>query len=198
MSHESNGPDTAPMAFWWKVIRSARSRSRTTIAPPTTSEWPPQYFVVECTTTSAPRVSGCWRYGDAKVLSTTSSAPASWATAASASMSPMLSSGLVGVSTQTTLVSPGRIAARTASTSETGAGVCARPRGSSTLAKSRYVPPYASSGITTWSPGLVTDASRVCSAARPLANAKPRSPSSSAAMLPSRAVRVGFAEREYS
>ena len=41
------------------------------------------------------------------MLSTTSSAPASWATAASASMSPMLSSGLVGVSTQTSLVSPG-------------------------------------------------------------------------------------------
>ena len=50
----------------------------------------------ECTTTSAPSASGCWRYGDANVLSTTSSAPASCATAASASMSPMLSSGLVG------------------------------------------------------------------------------------------------------
>ena len=73
------GPATAPMAFWWKASCSARSRSRTTSAPPTTSEWPPQYFVVECTTTSAPRVSGCWRYGDAKVLSTTSSAPASCA-----------------------------------------------------------------------------------------------------------------------
>ena len=59
---------------------SASSRSRTTSAPPTTSEWPPKYLVVEWTTTSAPRVSGCWRYGDAKVLSTTSSAPASWAT----------------------------------------------------------------------------------------------------------------------
>ena len=86
----------------------------TTSAPPTTSEWPPQYFVVECTTTSAPRVSGCWRYGEAKVLSTTSSAPASCATAASASMSPMLSSGLVGVSTQTSrgLAGPDRGAHR--------------------------------------------------------------------------------------
>jgi hypothetical protein len=35
------------------------------------------YFVVECTTTSAPRASGCWRYGEANVLSTTSTAPAS-------------------------------------------------------------------------------------------------------------------------
>ena len=38
----------------------------------------------------------------------------------------------------------------------------------------------------------------VSSAARPLANANPRSPSSSAAMLPSSAVRVGLAERLYS
>ena len=38
----------------------------------------------------------------------------------------------------------------------------------------------------------------VSSAASPEANAKPRSPSSSAAMLPSRAVRVGLAERLYS
>ncbi len=103
MSHASKGPATAPIAFWWYSILSASSRSRTTSAPPTTSEWPPQYLVVECTTTSAPSASGCWRYGDAKVLSTTSRAPASCATAASVSMSPMLSSGLVGVSIQTIL-----------------------------------------------------------------------------------------------
>ena len=75
------------------------------------------YFVVECTTTSAPSASGCCRYGEANVLSTTSRAPASWATSASTAMSAMPSSGFVGVSTQTTLVSPGRIAARTASAS---------------------------------------------------------------------------------
>ena len=76
---------------------------------------------------------------------------------------------------------------------------CARaPSGCSTLSKSRWVPPYASSGITTWSPGSQTARSRVSSAASPEANANPRSPSSSAAMLPSSAVRVGLAERLYS
>ena len=30
-------------------------------APPTTSEWPPRYFVVLWTTRSAPSRSGCWR-----------------------------------------------------------------------------------------------------------------------------------------
>ena len=113
-------------------------------------------------------------------------------------MSPMLSSGLVGVSTQTSFVSPGRIAAATCSRSETGAGLCSRPQTFSTLSKSRKVPPYASSGITTWSPGRQSARTRVSSAARPEANAKPRSPSSSAAMLPSSAVRVGLAERLYS
>ena len=113
-------------------------------------------------------------------------------------MSPMLSSGLVGVSTHTILVRPGWIAACIASTSLTAAVVCSRPHGWSTLSKSRWVPPYASSGITTWSPGSQMVRSRVSSAARPEANANPRSPSSSAAMLPSRAVRVGLPERLYS
>ena len=50
------------------------SRSRVTTAPPTTSEWPPRYFVVECTTKSAPSSSGRWLTGVANVLSTATSA----------------------------------------------------------------------------------------------------------------------------
>ena len=50
---------------------------------------------------SAPRASGVCRNGVANVLSTTSSAPAAFAAAATAAMSTMLSSGLVGVSIQT-------------------------------------------------------------------------------------------------
>ena len=64
--------------------------------PPTTSEWPPRYFVVEWRTMSAPRSSGVWRYGVANVLSTTSSAPAARAAAATAAMSTTFSSGFVG------------------------------------------------------------------------------------------------------
>ena len=75
-SQASNGPATAPIAFWWNASSRPRSASATTSAPPTTSECPPRYFVVECTTTSAPSASGCCRYGEANVLSTTSSAPA--------------------------------------------------------------------------------------------------------------------------
>ena len=64
--------------------------------PPTVSEWPPRYFVVECTTMSAPSSSGCWRYGVANVLSTTRIAPTSCAASAAARMSTTFSSGFDG------------------------------------------------------------------------------------------------------
>jgi hypothetical protein len=98
------------------------------------------YLVVECMTTSAPRPSGLCRYGDAKVLSTTSSAPAECAIWDRPAMSAMFSSGFVGVSIQITLVL-GRTAARTASTSDSSTGVCSMPQWPSTLSISRNVPP---------------------------------------------------------
>ena len=54
VSHASIGDDTAPAANWMNCTFSASSSSSMTSAPPITSEWPPRYFVVECTTTSAP------------------------------------------------------------------------------------------------------------------------------------------------
>ena len=75
--------------------RSSRRSRRST------SEWPPRYFVVEWTTTSAPSSSGRCRYGVANVLSTTSIAPTSCAASAAARMSTMFSSGFVGDSIQT-------------------------------------------------------------------------------------------------
>ena len=112
-------------------------------------------------------------------------------------MSAMPSSGLVGVSTQIILVLS-VIAARTASRSDSATGVWVSPQRWSTLSKRRWVPPYASFGSTTWSPGSSSPRTTVSSAARPEANANPRSPSSSAATVASRAVRVGLAERLYS
>ncbi len=72
------------------------------------------YFVVECTTTSAPSASGDWRYGVAKVLSTATICPGA-RSAQIAAMSTSRSSGFVGVSIQNIFVL-GRIAARTAAT----------------------------------------------------------------------------------
>ena len=70
------------------------------------------YFVVECSTTSAPSFSGCWRYGVAKVLSTTTIAPTACAASAAARRSTMLSSGFVGDSSQTSFVSSVTCSAR--------------------------------------------------------------------------------------
>jgi hypothetical protein len=67
------------------------------------------YFVVECTTMSAPRAIGCCRTGVAKVLSTTVRIPARRAIALHAAMSVTFSSGFDGVSSQSSFVS-GRIA----------------------------------------------------------------------------------------
>ncbi len=112
-------------------------------------------------------------------------------------MSVMPSSGLEGVSTQTTFVR-GWIAARTAAGSEESATDHWTPQRSTTLAKRRNVPPYASFGMTTWSPGASRVRSRQSSAASPEAKARPRLPPSSAARFSSSAVRVGLALRLYS
>ena len=112
-------------------------------------------------------------------------------------MSRTPSSGLVGVSTQTSRV-PSRIPARALSTVDRSAAVYASPQFCATLSKSRYVPPYASSGISTWSPGRHNARSRVSSAARPLAKAYPNRPCSSAARHSCNASRVGLSVRLYS
>ena len=82
--------------------------------PPTTSEWPPRYFVVECTTMSAPSVERllqvrAWR----TCCRRRRARPPACAIAATASMSTILSSGLVGVSIQTSV---GRLGWSAAST----------------------------------------------------------------------------------
>ncbi len=111
-SHESNGPGTAPSDFCRKRSRSAIASSFVAAKPPITSEWPPRYFVVEWTTTSAPSSSGRWRYGVANVLSTTRIAPAACAASAAARMSTTFSSGFDGDSIQTIFVRSSRCAAR--------------------------------------------------------------------------------------
>ena len=57
------------------------------------------------------------------------------------------------------------------------------------------MPPYRSSGITTWSPAEQTAVISACSAAMPEEKHDPKPPSSSP-IARSNAARVGFAERE--
>ena len=74
------------------------------------------YFVVECTTRSAPSASGLARAGEAKVLSTATTTPRACASSASGAMSAIAVVGLLIVSSQSSRVrSP--IAASTAAAS---------------------------------------------------------------------------------
>ncbi len=147
-SQASSGPGTPPAAFWMNASFSRSASSVPTSAPPTTSLWPPMYFVVECRTMSAPRPIGCCRYGLANVLSTTASAPALCAISATAAMSTTLRSGFVGLSIHTSFVRL-RIALATSRGSRMSTGVISMPTRSYTRAKRRYVPPYTSSPMTT-------------------------------------------------
>src|SRR5690606_11743973 len=67
-------------------------------APPTTSEWPSRYLVVECVTMSHPKASGFCRNGVANVLSHIVRTPRPRHIPAIAAMSHSLSSGVDGVS----------------------------------------------------------------------------------------------------
>ncbi len=103
-SQESNGLRIAPAAFWMKRSHSMSSSRVATTTPPTESLWPLRYLVVLWTTRSAPNASGRCRHGLANVLSTTSDAPRLCAIFATAARSVIRMTGLVGVSTKTSLV----------------------------------------------------------------------------------------------
>ena len=128
VSFRHRGGEAEAVAFCRNASLAPSSGSATTTAPPTTSEWPPMYFVVEWSTTSAPSSSGRCRDGEAKVLSTTSSAPWSCATAASARRSAIDSSGLVGDSAHTSLAGFASRAAAMAPMSSSGTGSWVRPQ----------------------------------------------------------------------
>ena len=66
---------------------------QSTTTPPIEVPCPQMNFVAECTTTSAPNSPGRQRYGVAKVLSTSSTAPCSWAIAATVATSSTLPPG---------------------------------------------------------------------------------------------------------
>jgi hypothetical protein len=98
-----------PSALAHQPSCSPAPASLATTAPPTTSLWPFTYLVVECTTRSAPSASGFCSAGDRNVLSTANKAPARWLAREGRARSVSRSSGLLGVSAQTTAAAaPGR------------------------------------------------------------------------------------------
>ena len=195
-SHASNGPRIAPSAFCTNFSHSMSSSRVATTTPPTLSLWPLRYFVVLCTTRSAPNSIGRWMYGLAKVLSTTSRRSWRCASAAAAARSVRRMTGLVGVSTNSMRVAE-VIACSTSSRFAVSTYEKEMAARVSTLSKSRNVPPYVLSETMTWSPALSIVAIAPI-AAMPDAKANPALPPSIAAMLRSSAKRVGFCVRAYS
>ena len=179
-SQQSNGAGTAPVAFCRNPMRSASASSLRSTAPPTTSVWPPRYFVEECTTTSAPSVERLLQVRRREGVVDHDAARRRRARRRRrAPMSTVASVGLVGDSHHTIAVSS--VSARSsAAGSPRSTASNRRPASAWTRATRRKVPPYASWGITIRELGGQR-AQHASSAASPLANAKPWLPPSSSA-----------------
>ena len=146
----SSGPITWPRLRRLNRMRAQKSSMlRVASAPASTSEWPFRYFVAECMTMSAPCSSGRVSTGVAQVESTASLAPASCAASAAAAISVTPHIGLDGVSIQTSLVLPGRMAARSALASSASANVVSMPQRLASLASQLRSDQYMTVGATT-------------------------------------------------
>ncbi len=99
-------------------------------------------------------------------------------------------SGLAGVSTQTSLVPPGRTAARTASRSAVSTRSTSRPQRRPSVTSQLRSAQYITLGATTWSPGESARSTAVA--------ADMPEPSSIAAAAPSSAARSASASRTVS
>src|SRR5918994_1853643 len=108
VSQHSKGEGIAPPECWtFLICWNGPSSLLATTTPPITSEWPPRYLVVACTTRSAPSSRGRCRTGVAQVLSQASRAPASRAIPEISRTSVIFRRGFEGVSTQNDLVVAG-------------------------------------------------------------------------------------------
>ena len=94
-SHASWGPIVPPVRVAVLVIDLISSFDPM-IAPPRRSLWPPMYLVQLSTTRSAPSSRGLWKYGEANVLSTTTSVELSLAMRLISLISQMDIVGLAG------------------------------------------------------------------------------------------------------
>ena len=173
------------------------SSSLATSTPAIRSLWPPRYLVAACITMSAPSASGCVSTGEPTVESTASFAPAACAMAAVAAMSVMVHSGLAGVSTHTSLVWPGRMAACTTAGSAMSISSIFSPQWVAKFISQLRSDQYITLGASTWSPGLSAWNTAVA-AAMPLANSKALVPFSSWHITASTWSKAGLSARAYT
>ena len=111
-SQASNGPGIAPSDFCRNASRSAIASSFVAAKPPMTSEWPPRYFVVECSDdVRAERERLLEVRRRERVVDDDDARRRACAASDAAAMSTMLSAGFVGVSSQTNCVRSSRCSA---------------------------------------------------------------------------------------
>ena len=175
-------------------IRSSISAWLAHSAPAITRPWPSKYLVAECSTTSAPKRMGFCSAGLQKQLSTTSSAPPSWAMSASAWMSHTSVKGLVGVSAISSLVL-GRMALFHSVTSVCETKVVSMPKRAISLPSSLMMLPKTEREQMMWSPALSSAKQSRVSAPMPLAVASAAGASSIAARRCSILATVGLPKR---
>ena len=131
---QSSGPGTAPIEFCTNFTPSCARDSRTTTAPPTASECPPRYFVVECTTASAPAPAAAGRPAWRTCCRRPRTRPP--CARRSPRCRPRSATGW-SASRPRSASSPRRTAAATASRSDWSTIVYSRPQRDSTLSTSR-------------------------------------------------------------
>ena len=174
-SHASNGPATAPIAFWWNASSLAElgvgrdERAADDVGVPAEVLRRRVHDDVGAERERLLQVGRGEGVVDdqqrAGVVRDRRPAPA---------MSAMPSSGLVGVSHPDRPWCSGRIAARTASRSASGTGVYSTPQRSAPARPAGTCRRTRRRGSPRGRPGRHSVRSRVSSAARPLANASPR------------------------
>ena len=160
-----------------------------------TSEWPLSTLVAACITTSAPSDSGRVTTGELAVESTASRAPAACAISAAPAMSVTVQSGFDGVSSQTSLVRPGRTAALRASRSSVATKSTLRPQRVASSVSQRRRAQYITVGATMWSPGSRAPNTAVAAAMPEENSSAPASASSSIAITASASRTVALSGR---
>ena len=190
-AHALNGLRLGPVwrvnGMRWSVLYWSVPR----IAPPRTRPWPSMCLVAEYTTTSAPSSSGFCSTGLANTLSTTTIAPAAWASSLTALRSTISSPGFEGVSRKTMRVGRANAACHWSRSPPSTSTVSTPQRGRISVRMTLHEPKSARPA-TIRSPAETTEAREANTAAMPLAVAMQASAPSSRRSRSSNIVTVGL------
>lgn len=165
------------------------------MAPPSTRPWPSMCLVPEYTTTSTPSGTPCCSSGVAKTLSSTTFAPAAWASSVTAAMSTSDCIGFDGVSKNTAVVGTDNACSHWDRSSPSTKTVSTPQRGRISLHTTKHEPNRLRDA-TNRSPAPSSAPSDVNTAAMPLAVANAAGAPSSRRSRSSNIVTVGLPYRE--